>query len=281
MFEPIDCHALIVSDDRDRFPFDPDAEPPRPGEVEASLSPERLGAALADAVVAGAVLVQRGRFHGFDNRLVTAIAAKDVRLRALCTVDRAETHGAEARRLLASRHVAGIRLMEPHKGADLGWLESRALWSAAADAGALIDVHLFPWNRPAAIAALRLLIRDHPETPVLVDNLGAAAVEDGEPDFGIDAPLAALAEFANVTFKFSDMTIGRLVGAQGDAAAAIERFVRFAGADRLCWGSDVLPAGRSYGEAVSDAQAAVQRLAPDEQAAVLYGTARRLFALDA
>lgn len=71
----LDSHALIYSADRARYPFAADAAPLQPDELEACTETAALDAALASGALSNAVLVQRGRFYGFDNALVCDLAA--------------------------------------------------------------------------------------------------------------------------------------------------------------------------------------------------------------
>jgi predicted TIM-barrel fold metal-dependent hydrolase len=271
----IDCHALVYAADTARYPLAPDAPPSQPAELETCTEAAALGAALDAGALTGAVLVQRNRFHGFNNALICDLAAHDARLRAIVSVDsRTPDAAAHARRLLALPNVSGLRLMEPEKGAGLDWLDgahARAVWAAAADSGALVDVHVFPWNRDAGLAVLTGLVRDFPGLRVLVDNLGNGPIEDGAPDFGLDHTVIDLAQ---VTLKFSEMTLGRIERAGLAAADVLSAVVARVGAERLVWGSDLLPPQRSLAEAAARAAAA---LPVTQRDAVLTGNAARLF----
>lgn len=277
----VDCHALIYAADAARYPFDPGAPSLQPDELVASTEATSLGDALSSGTIAEAVLIQRNRFYGFDNTLICDLAASDPRLRALVSLDsRTLESAAQARRLLALPGIAGLRLMEPEKGAPLDWLageHARALWSAAADADALVDVHVFPWNRIAALGLLGALMDAFPQVPVLLDNLGNGSIESGPPEWGLDAALGTVIERPQLTLKFSEMTLGRLERAGLDAAQAIGEVVQRAGAERVAWGSDLLPPQRSLAEAAGRAAAATGALAPEDQQSVLSGNARRLF----
>lgn len=277
----VDCHALVYAADRARYPFAGDAPPLQPGELEACAEAGDLAAAIASRALSRAVLVQRNRFYGFDNALICDLAASDARFRALVSVDsRAPAGPDQARRLLALPGIAGVRLMEPEKGAALDWLDgehARAVWSLAADAGALVDVHLFPWNRAEGLARLAGLLGDFTGTAVLLDNLGNGPIESGAPDWGLDAALDGVADSPRLTFKFSEMTLGRLDRAGLDPAGALAAIVGRLGADRVVWGSDVLPPGRSLADAAGRAAAATALLSATDRHAVLAGNAARLF----
>lgn len=277
----LDCHALVVSPDFARYPLSADTPPPALGEFEACVDVPALWDALTHHGISGGVLVQRNRFYGYDNRLICDLARSSPALRALCSVDvRRDDCAALATRLIEKDGAFGLRFMEPEKGANLAWIageHARAAWQVAADLGAVIDVHVFPWNRIDALAALQTLIETFPDVPVLLDNLGNGPIAADVEDFGIDDLLRRLADHRNLALKFSDMTLSRIESAGLNASSWLERFAQLMGADRLAWGSDVLPAGRSLAAASRRALAATASLSEADQHAVLHHTAARLF----
>lgn len=273
----IDCHALTYAADRARYPFALDVPPVEQAELDNCTEASALRDALATEALACAVLVQRNRLYGFDNALICDLAASDPRLRALVSLDtQAPDCGATARRLLALPGVAGVRLMEPSKGSDLGWL-SGELWAAVADNGALVDVHVFPWNRVEALELLGRLMDAFPHLPVLLDNLGNGAIESGAPEWGLDTALGAVLDRPQLTLKFSEMTLGKLERAGLDPAEAISALAHRVGAGRLVWGSDLLPPQRDLAEAAKRAVTSAKELSIEDREAVLSGNARRLF----
>lgn len=281
----IDSHALVATEDTDRYPLAPGTGEAEREELRDFTKTQALLAALDSGELAGAVLVQRNRFYGHDNTLIRDLAGSHARLRALCSVDTAtEDCGAAAREWLAAPQVAGLRFMEPHKGADLGWLAgepARAAWREIAARDALADVHLFPWNREAGLAALAELTDEFPHVPVLIDNLGNGPIEQGPPDCGLDAPLLRLLEKPQIALKFSAMTLGRITQAGLDASRVLERLTAIAGPERLLWGSDLIGPGQTPASTAAAAGAASVELSEADRAALLYGNAARLFRIAA
>jgi L-fuconolactonase len=276
MLRVIDCHALAYGADTARYPFAHDAAPIAQSDLDSCTE----AGALGDALPGGAVLVQRNRFYGFDNSLICDLASKDSRLRALVSLDTGRDRRDEARRLFALPGVAGVRLMEPEKGASLEWLggeHARSLWAGAAGAGAVVDVHVFPWNRTAALALLGELMDAFPLVPVLLDNLGNGPIESGAPDYGLDGALDAVIDRPQLTFKFTEMTLGRIERAGIEPPEAIGAVAGRVGAERLAWGSDLLPPQRTLADAAARAAVATKTLSANDQLAVLSGTATRLF----
>ncbi len=276
----IDCHALVASRDTATYPIAEGVPALKPGELEEFPQAETLLGSVGDKL-SGAVLVQRGRFYGNDNSLICDLAAENPNLRALCSVETREGGcGRIGGELLARRNVSGLRFMEPEKGADIGWLageNARDAWSALAEKGAIADVHFFPWNRAEGLEALAGLLRDYPDVPVLIDNLAACGIEQGAPDFGLDAAISEIAEHGQVTLKFSAMTLGRAEKAELDVSELLSRFIALVGAERLLWGTDIIAPGTTILEANERAHSALSGLDEATRYALLHGNAAQLF----
>lgn len=276
-----DCHAHIVSADTDRYPTAPLGGTIRAGDMDDPITAERLLRLLDANDVAHAVVVQRAYIYGYDNSYVVDAAEKyPDRLSAVCAVDAANEEAPNRIRHWVERGAIGIRLTEPHRGADTSWFDSpRALeaWKTAAALGIPVRLHFFRWNRAECLPAVAGLLRRFPETTVVVDHLSNLAAEEGPPDFGLDAPLAALASFPNLCLLFSTINLARLHDADSSAAPVIERLVGVFGAHRIMWGSDVGQSKASYAEMRRLADAAVATLDEDERRQLLDGTGRAVY----
>ncbi len=276
----IDCHALVASSDIARYPIAEGVPALKPGELEDFPQAETLLDCVGDKL-SGAVLVQRGRFYGNDNSLICDLAAENPSLRALCSVETREGGcGRIAGELLARRNVSGLRFMEPEKGADISWLageNARHAWNALAAKGAIADVHFFPWNRAEGLEALAGLLRDYPEVPVLIDNLASCGIEQGAPDFGVDAAVSEIAEHGHVALKFSAMTLGRANKEELEINELLGRFIALLGAERIVWGTDIIAPGTTILAANEQAQNALSALDEMTRHALLHGNAAQLF----
>lgn len=271
----IDTHVLVSSGDSARYP------PREPG-LEATGPNELMLAAILDAgSLSGAVLVQQGRLYGFDNALVCDLAAADPRLRTLVIVDGcAPDAGGVAQSVLKRNGVSGVRFMEPEKGKGTDWLAGEhalACWSAVADAEALAAVHAFAWNRTEVLPLAAQMAKRFADTAIIIDNLGNGSLEDGAPDYGMDALLTSLLDSPHVHFKFTDMTVARAAKAGIDPEALVAYLATRIGADRILWGSDVLPQGDTMAQALARAHKACAALTTAERHAVMHGNAARLF----
>lgn len=278
----LDCHAHVVSDDTGRYPIAPLSGTVRAGDLEDPVTAERLLALLDANDVERAVIVQRAHVYGYDNSYVVDAAARyPDRLRAVCAID---AQAAEAPQLIrhwiGERGAIGIRLTEPHRGADTSWFDSpNALtaWETAAELGIPLRLHFFRWNRSACLPALVPLLRRFPQTAVIIDHLSNLSVEEGPPHFGLDAPLAALREFPNLYLLLSTINLARLATEGVPSAPVIEHLVDAFGARRIMWGSDIGQSKGTYAEMRALADAAVATLSASEREGLLRATASEVY----
>lgn len=181
--------------------------------------------------------------------------------------------------LLGVRHQA---LAEPDPA---GWLagagESGGL-ARLGQAGLVCDLMF----RPEHLAEVYVVTRAHARTSFVLDHAGKPPITSGwasEESRAWATETARLAELPNVACKLSGLTtMADLVTWQvGDLTPYVEHLLAHFGPDRLLFGSD-WPVSRRAGDyvrTVGTARELVARLSPDEQRAVLAGTAERVYAL--
>ena len=278
----LDAHALIRSDDPARYPFQPLGAALEPREIEHGLNTTQLLEALDRSRVERAVLVQRARLYGFDNRYVcdSAVALPE-RLACVCQLNARDPQCAQqARELVRKSGAVGLRFMEPVKGDGLDWLDShgaRLVWRVACEEGVPVSLHFFPWNRRAGLEVLRARLTELAPRALVLDSLAGTAVDAGAPDYGTDELLERVMEFAGARVKFTAMILARLVAAKRSAEGLLAHLVQRFGASRVLWGSDVLAPGQSYESAVRLVLEASTGLGTAEREQVLYGTAAALY----
>jgi L-fuconolactonase len=275
----IDSHAHLVTPDVERYPPAPLTGTLDPGALANSMTIEGLIAAMDEAGVTRAVLVQRGHVYGYDNRYVSESAARDpARFTAVCGVA-SETAGVRGQvsALLAAPGNAGIRFAAPGKVDGTAWFAGPLAieaWEEVAARGGSVCVHFFRWNRDAGVAALIPLLERFPDLPVVLDHAGNPTLED--PDFGLDA-VAPLERYPNLYVKVSPINFGQLAAGGQAPAAFVERVVARFGASRVMWGSDVAQSRGRYADFVAAAQAATSGLSEGDRAWVLGGTAEHVY----
>lgn len=278
----IDSHAHLISADVAQYPPAPLSGTLEDGALDDPVTAERLIALLDANGVERALAVQRAHIYGFHNDYVCDAAAQyPDRLRALCMVDAlAEDIREIVRYWMRDRGSVGIRLTEPHKGADSSWFASRAAmraWETVAELGGPVRLHFYRWNREAALRALLPVLESFPDTPVVLDHFSNIAGESGAPDYGVDEPLLALADQPNVYLLYSMINLGKLAALKLPAAPVVARVVRTFGASRVMWGSDVAQSKGTYAEMVELAKSSVELLTPAERQQVLHDTADAVY----
>lgn len=149
--------------------------------------------------------------------------------------------------------------------------------AAVREAGLVYDVLVVPHQIPAAITAARVL----PDLTFVLDHLGKPPIATGELEPWA-THLAALAREPNVVAKLSGLVTE---ASKGWKAADLRPYVETAltafGPDRLMVGSDwpvCLLAGE-YAEVLDATNTLLEELTATERAAVLGGTATRVYGL--
>lgn len=277
----LDSHAHLISDDAARYPPDPLSGQLRDGDLDNPMTAERLLRQMDLCGVEKAACVQRAHVYGFDNSYVCdAAAAHPDRLAAVCSVDGLAEDCADQVRRWVERGAAGVRMMEPFRGADASWFageRARGVWDAAAALKTSVCIHFFRWNRDFGLPTLVEVLKDYPRLPVVIDHFSNMAAEAGPPDHGVDALLAAAAALPEVRTKFTTLPLGRLDEQKIDAAPVIARVVELFGAARVMWGSDIAQSKGAYSYMVDLGLAAVRLLPEAEQHQVLYGAADAVY----
>jgi predicted TIM-barrel fold metal-dependent hydrolase len=181
--------------------------------------------------------------------------------------------GGELMALVRAGPVAGARVVAA--GGDATWLadgRGEAIWDVASRTGVPIVAALFADQ----LEALGARVATRPEVAVALDHLAFPDLDGGPPYPGM-APLLALAALSSVHLKLTTISLLAARDA-GGTRPLVDRLVGEFGADRVAWGSDHPQSYEtSYPDMVQLARDACRGLAPAERAAVLGGTAARLW----
>lgn len=181
--------------------------------------------------------------------------------------------------------LAGVRHQALAETDPAGWLERAGAGPglrALGERGLVCDLILRPEHLDAAYAVLAA----QPGTTFVLDHAGKAPVLSGWGSADAEhwaARVARLADLDHVLVKLSGMTTMADLASWTveDLRPWVEHLLGCFGADRLLFGSD-WPVSRRAGEyarTVAAARELVADLSADERAAVLAGTARRVYRL--
>lgn len=266
----VDTHLHCFAGANDgRFPYHARA-PYRPG---PATTPEHLLACMEGAGVDYAVVVHPEPYQDDHRYLEHCLAVGKGRLKGTALVFCDRPGSMEQLPALAKRLpivAARLHAYAPDRLPPFGKPEVRALWKMAADIGLAMQIHFEPRYAPG----YEPLIREFPETTVIIDHLGR--------------PLQGTPEEHEVVVGWSRLknTMMKLSGYPApteyphrDIGPVIRRLADAYGPDRMIYGGGFGPeaTGASYRAARERARSFIAHLSAADQAKVLGGTAARLF----
>jgi L-fuconolactonase len=274
----IDIHPHIISDDAGKYSRVPLFGVQSDWSRDRPVTIEGLIAAMDDAGVDKAAVVQSSTCYGYDNSyLVDSVAKHPGRFTAVGSVDVAQPDAPERIRHWVTQGVSGLRLFTGGS-------------TAAFDPSSLDDPRTFPtWQLcgelglsmciqtdPSGLAQVAGLAKRFPKVNIVLDHLGRPDVTDGAP-YKKAASLFGLAPFENIFLKLTPRIFGDVKRGQASAETFFPRVVQVFGANRLAWGSN-FPA--SEGKLTQNLATARERLAclsSEDQAWIFAKTAQRLY----
>ncbi|MBU6277249.1 MAG: amidohydrolase family protein [Planctomycetes bacterium] len=272
----VDAHVHVWTPDTARYPLatgftTADMQPP-------SFTADELFAACRPHGVDRVVLIQMS-FYGFDNSyMLDCIAAHPRALAGVAIIDHSRPDVGATLRDLRARGVRGYRLYADRAKAE-GWRDAPGmdrLWAAAADE----PVAMCLLADPDALPAIRRQIERFPRTPVVIDHFARIGMRGAVAEADV-ANLLALAAFPTVHVKVSAFyALGAKRPPYDDLALLVRRLRDAYGAERLMWATDCpyqLADGQGYGPSVALVRDRLDFLSAAERAAMLGGTAARLF----
>jgi L-fuconolactonase len=274
MVSVIDSHLHVVSADTGTYPLQPGGFG-RDWWTGRSVDVAQIGRDLDGAGVDRGVIVQAVGPYRNDNTYARAAVRTDPdRFALVGAIDASGADpGGELAALVDGGDVAGVRVFAA--GGEAGWLtdgRGEAIWAAADRTGVTLVAALFPDH----LDALGSLVAGCPDVVVALDHLAFPDLTGGSP-FASAGALFALAALPAVHLKLTTISLLAARDA-GGAGALVARLVDAFGAARVAWGSDHPQSFEiPYPDMVQLARDSCDGLGPDDQAAVLGGTAARLW----
>jgi L-fuconolactonase len=261
----VDTHTHVVAPDRKRYPLTP-VEASGGWYREAPVSVEELVAAMDEAGVDRAVLVQAVSAYRFDNRYALDCSrANTARCTSVVCTDLGTPDATATVRRLVGDGARGLRWWAL---ADESLAEPRDVWDLLASARLPVVITMFARRLEELDGLLEVL----PPAPIALDHCAFADFSSGVP-----AQLRAIARHPAVTLKVSTIVLDGLAE-HGDVRDGLAEIASCFGADRLMWGSDYSQThDRSYAELAELARHAARGLDHDAREAFLGGTALRMW----
>ena len=263
----VDTHLHCFAGPTDpRFPYHKDA-PYRP---DAPATPERLVELMDGAGVDHAIVVHPEPYQDDHRYLEHCLEVGGKKLKGTCLFFAGRDAGMNELVKRLPIVAARIHAYAPERLPPFGKPELRALWKRIADLGLMVQLHFEPRHAPG----FEPLIREFPDTTVIVDHLGRPL--QGTPEE--HAVVVGWGKLKNTVIKLSAFA-PETQYPHRDIAPVIRRLADAFGPDRMISGGgfDEKATAASYRAAREKARSFIGHSSADDQAKVLGGTAARLF----
>jgi L-fuconolactonase len=274
----VDTHTHAISPDHDRYPLAPvggkqsDWSAHRPSDYESLL------AAMDEAGIRHAMVVQASTAYGNDNRyVVDAVKAHPDRFRGVFSVDVLAPDAVERLEFWLGEGLSGLRLFltGTTMPGQASWLDDERGYPAW-DYAQAHDVSICLQMTAAGIPALRRMLGLFPRSRVLLDHLARPDLADGPP-YASAQPLFELARYPGVYLKLTNRTIAEASRGASTPQAFFPRVLAAFGARRIAWGSNFPSAEGSLKSLLAEAQAGLAMLTEEDRAWIFGDTARSLY----
>lgn len=235
----IDIHPHIIASDAVRYPLAPLGGKQSDWSATRPVSMEQLVAAMDEAGVDKAAIVQASTCYGHDNSYVAdAVAAHPKRFTGVFSVDIMAPDAAERMRYWLGKGLTGLRLFTfgSTMSEQASWLDdpkSYPGWTAAGDLGLSVCLQMSAKAIPQAAS----MAKRFPNVKILLDHCARPSLEDGPP-YAAAAGLFDLAKAPNIYLKLSPRVFNESRKGKASPETFFPRLVAEFGAKRLAWGSN-------------------------------------------
>ena len=274
----IDIHPHIISDNPAQYPRNPLFGVQSDWSKERPVTVEGLVAAMDQAGVDKAAIVQSSTCYGYDNSyLVDSIKRYPGRFTAVGSVDVLQPDAPAKVRQWVERGVNGLRLFtggstQAFDPSTLDDARSFPTWALCGELGLSMCIQ----TDPSGLAQVAGLAKRFPKVRIVLDHLGRPDVTDGAP-YKKASSLFGLAPFENIYLKLTPRIFAdsRKGGARPETL--FPRLVEVFSSQRLVWGSNFPASEGSLQANLEVAQQCLSSLSAEAQSWIFAGTAQQLY----
>lgn len=273
-----DTHTHVIAPDTALYPTDPIGGHQSEWSQKRPVDAAGLLAAIDDAGIAKAVVVQASTVYGHDNRyVVDTVRANPSRFVGVYSIDALAPDAVERIDHWQSQGLSGFRLFTtgstmPGQSDWLGHKDSFPAWAHAEKRGIPVCLQMTMEGLPA----LRALLERFPKVRVLLDHCARPDLSDGAP-FAAAQALFDIAAFPGVYLKLTNRTLAAATVGKSTPRAFLDRVIETYGAGRIAWGSNLPAAEGALPTLVATAHDALASLSPEDQALIFSGTAAAIY----
>ena len=274
----IDIHPHIIADDDRQYPRSPLFGVQSDWSRDRPVSIDGLIAAMNEAGVAKAAIVQASTCYGYDNSyLVDSIARYPHRSTAVGSVDTLQPDAPERIRYWMGRGITGLRLFTGGStaGFDSSMLDdprSFPAWELCSEAGLSMCLQ----TNPSGLAHVAGLAKRFPKVRIILDHLGRPDVSDGPP-YKNASSLFGLAPFENIYLKLTPRILGDAMRGEARPDTLFPRLVDVFGSGRIAWGSNFPASEGGLAANLEKAKTSLRSLSDEDREWIFCKTAQTLY----
>jgi len=274
----VDIHPHVIATDTARYPLNP------LGGTQSTWSRDRpttyamMVAAMEEAGVDKAAIVQASTAYGHDNTYVAeAVAAHPKRFTGVFSVDVLAPDAVEKMRYWMQRGLTGLRLFTTGStmpGQAIWFADARTFpaWEFAGEAKLPVCMQMTQQGFPQ----LRELMRRFPKVRVILDHLARPQLVDGPP-YAADRDFFAFADDPNVFLKVTPLNYMPANWGKATPESFFANLVSTFGAQRIAWGSNFPATAGPLKDNLAQARKALASLGAADQEWIFGKTAQTLY----
>jgi predicted TIM-barrel fold metal-dependent hydrolase len=274
----VDIHPHVISTDNKRYPLNPLGGTQSGWSRERPTPFEALVAAMDEAGVDKAAIVQASTAYSHDNSYVAAaIAARPRRFTGVFSVDVLAPDAVEKMRYWMDQGFSGMRLFTTGSTmpGQANWFDdprSFPAWEYAGKSGIPVCMQMTQQGLPQ----LRGIMDRFPDVRIILDHLARPQLVDGPP-YRADQVLFDLARYPNVFLKVTPLNVSPAQWGKASPETFFGKLIAIFGADRIAWGSNFPATNDTLSGILRKAQAAFAFATADNRSWIFGRTAQRLY----
>ncbi len=274
----IDVHCHVVSPDRETYPLAPIGGKQSDWSSERPTTPQQLIAAMDEAGVEKAAVVQASTAYGHNSSyLADSIVKFPKRFTGVFSLDPLDPDALAQMDHWVSRGMTGMRVFTTGSTmpGQQTWLDDERAYPVWEKAGAL-KLPIAMQMTAEGIPLLLKIVKAYPQTNFLLDHLARPVIHDGAP-YAKAQSLWDIAGYKNIYLKLTSRTVEHCQQGQSTPEAFMAKVLSTFGAKRVLWGSNFPAHDDTLKNIVDETLHVLASVSDADRAQILSGTALDLY----